>query len=148
MFNEPVQLSEMIDCEEETEEDGEDPEEVEDVMSVGSLDDGTRWFRHEVIRVGSQASAEEGGAQVDGDAGEPDHEESEEDALTAVIDQETDVFCGVFRSDRSTVEHCGEQTDLKNNDITNDDDHDDLTVETVARHRKAVSRTEHSGDTA
>ena len=82
----------MIDCQSKTEHNCHDPEKVEDIMSVWSPYDGTRWLQNDVIRVGCQASTQEGGAQVDSDAGEPDHEEGEEDALTVVPEQETDVL--------------------------------------------------------
>ena len=48
------------------------------------LDQGARGLIDVIIRVGGQGPAEEGGAKVDGDWGEPDHEEAEGDALGVV----------------------------------------------------------------
>lgn len=39
-----------------------------------------------IVSIGCQGSTEEGGAQVDGDGGEPDHEQAEGDALRVVRD--------------------------------------------------------------
>ena len=39
-----------------------------------------------IVSIGCQGSAEEGGAEVDGDGGEPDHEQAEGDALRVVRD--------------------------------------------------------------
>ena len=108
----PVKFTEMIDCQEEAEEDGHDPEEVEDVVSVGALDHRTRGTGVDLIRVCCQAAAEEGGPEVDGDRGEPDHEQGEQAALAGVGEEEADVFGAVLGSDGSAVEHRGEEAYL------------------------------------
>ena len=75
-------------------------------MSVRPLNDGTRWSCHNIVRVSGQATAEEGGAQVDGDAGEPDHEQGEHDALVVVTRQEADVLRSVLlRKYRGAVQN-------------------------------------------
>ena len=75
-------------------------------MSVRPLNDGTRWSCHNIVRVSRQATAEEGGPQVDGDAGEPDHEQGEHDALVVVPCQEADVIRSVLlRKYRGTVQN-------------------------------------------
>ena len=48
------------------------------------LDQRTGRLQHVGISVGGESSAEEGGSEVDGDGGEPDHEEAECDALRGV----------------------------------------------------------------
>ena len=108
----PVKFTEMIDCQEEAEEDGHDPEEVEDVVSVGALDHRTRGTGVDLIRVGCQAAAEEGGPEVDGDRGEPDHEQGEQAALAGVGEEEADVLSAVLGNYGSAVQHRGEEAYL------------------------------------
>ena len=103
----------MVESQRQTEDDGEDPEEVESVVSVGSQYDGAGGLQQNVISVGGQASTEEGGAQVDGDAGEPDHEESEHDALPVVAQHQSHVLRGVLRHNGSVVDHRSQQTNLR-----------------------------------
>ena len=75
---------ELFHGEEHTEHIDHDPENIEDVMSVGSLHQRTRRLVDMFVGVGSQGPTEEGGAEVDGDGGEPDHEETEADTLRVV----------------------------------------------------------------
>ena len=99
----------MEDCEAETEDDGHDPEEVESVVPVRSEDDGTGGLQEDVVSVGCQASTEEGGPQVDGDAGEPDHEEGEHDARPVVAQHQTQVLGGVLGHNGGVVDDGGQQ---------------------------------------
>ena len=103
----------MVESQRQTEDDGEDPEEVESVVSVGSQYDGAGGLQENVISVGGKASTEEGGPQVDGDAGEPDHEESEHDALFVVAEHQSHVLRGVLGHDGGVVDHRGQQTNLR-----------------------------------
>ena len=61
----------MVDGQHDADDVDGNPEEVDDVVPEGSLDQGTGWLPGLVVDVGSHASTEEGGAQVDCDAGEP-----------------------------------------------------------------------------
>ena len=58
-------------------------------------------------------SAEEGGPQVEGDAGEPDDEHPEGDALRAVLEDLERVLADLLRQDRGVVQHAGQQVDLQ-----------------------------------
>ena len=107
-----MKLAEMVDCEKETKEDSHDPEEVKHVMSVGALDHRTRWALVDLIRVCCQTPAEECGAEVDGDRGEPDHEQGEQAALAGVGEEETDVLRTVLRNDGRAVKHRSEEAYL------------------------------------
>ena len=98
----------MVESEAQTEDDGQDPEEVESVVSVGTQDDGAGRLQEDFISVGCQASTEKGGAEVDGDAGEPDHEESEHDALPVVAQHQSNVLGGVLGHNGSVVDHRGQ----------------------------------------
>ena len=75
---------ELFHGEEHAEHIDHDPENVEDVVSVGSLHQRTGGLVDMFVCVGGQGSAEEGGAEVDGDGGEPDHEETKADTLRVV----------------------------------------------------------------
>ena len=87
-------------------------------MSVRTLNDGTRWSCHNIVRVSGQATAEEGGAQVDGDAGEPDHEQGEHDALVVVPRQEADVLRSILlRKYRGAVQNRRQHSYLRKIDI-------------------------------
>ena len=87
-------------------------------MSVRPLDNGARWSCHNIVRVSSQATAEEGGAQVDGDAGEPDHEQGEHDALVVVPRQEADVLRSILlRKYRGAVQNRRQHSYLRKIDI-------------------------------
>lgn len=107
-----MKLAEMVDCQKEAEEDSHDPEEVEDVVSVGALDHRARRACVDLIRVGRQAPAEECGAQVDSDRGEPDHEQGEQAALAGVGEEEADVLRAVLGNYGSAVQHRGEEAYL------------------------------------
>ena len=87
-------------------------------MSVWSLNDGTRRSCRDIVRVGGQASAEEGGPEVDGDAGEPDHEQGEHDALVVVPRQEADVLRSILlRKYRGAVQNRRQHSYLRKIDI-------------------------------
>ena len=75
---------ELFHGEEHAEHIDHDPENVEDVVSVGSLHQRTGGLVDMFVCVGGQGSTEEGGAEVDGDGGEPDHEETKADTLRVV----------------------------------------------------------------
>ena len=62
---------ELFHGEEHAEHIDHDPENVEDVVSVGSLHQRTGGLVDMFVCVGGQGSTEEGGAEVDGDTGEP-----------------------------------------------------------------------------
>ena len=79
---------------------------------VGALDHGAGGRRQDVIRVGGQAPAQEGRAEVDGDGGEPDHEQREHAALARVRVEEADVLGAVLGHYRGAVENRGEETNL------------------------------------
>ena len=63
------------------------------------------------VSVGGQRPAEEGGAEVDGDAGEPDHEQAEGDALRAVLQERESVLRVLVRKDGGVIEDRGQQVD-------------------------------------
>ena len=109
----PPQFPQVVESQAQTEDDGQDPEEVESVVPVGAQDDGAGGLQENVVSVGRQASTEKGGAQVDGDAGEPDHEESEHDALPVVAQHQSNVLGGVLGHNGSVVDHRGQQTNLR-----------------------------------
>ena len=79
---------------------------------IGALDHGAGGSRQDVICVGGQAPAQEGRAEVDGDGGEPDHEEREHAALARVRVEEADVLGAVLGHYRGAVENRGEETNL------------------------------------
>ena len=109
----PPQFPQVEESQAEAEDDGQDPEEVERVVPVGSEDDGTGRLQEDVVSVGCQASTEEGGPQVDGDAGEPDHEEGEHDARPVIAQHQTQVLGGVLGHNGGVVDHSGQQTNLR-----------------------------------
>ena len=100
----PFQLVKVVESEGEAEDDGEDPEEVEGVVPVWAEDDGTWRLQQDVVSIGRQAPAEEGGAEVHCDGGEPDHEESEHDALAVIAQHQSEVLLLVLRHDGSVVD--------------------------------------------
>ena len=61
-------------------------------LPLSDLDEGTWRLQHVRVSVGGQRPAEEGGTEVDGDAGEPDHEQAEGDALRAVLQERESVL--------------------------------------------------------
>lgn len=58
-------------------------------------------------------AAEEGGPQVEGDAGEPDDKHPEGHALGAVLEDLERVLADLLRQDRGVVQHAGQQVDLQ-----------------------------------
>lgn len=58
----------------------DDPEEVDDVVAVGGLDERAGWMERRHLHMVRQSPRDEGGAQVDGDGREPNHDDPEEDA--------------------------------------------------------------------
>lgn len=60
-----VQSMEVVDCQEDAESIDGDPDDVEDIMPIGSLDQGTRGFVHDVSSVGSQGSTQKCRAKID-----------------------------------------------------------------------------------
>ena len=61
-----------------------------------NLDKRTAWFVDMIVSIGCQSSTEEGGAQVDCDGGEPDHEETEGDTLGVVLDNLQGLHVGLL----------------------------------------------------
>ena len=62
----------MVDGQHDADDVDGNPEEVDDVVPEGALNQRAGRLPGLVIDVGSHASTEECGAQVDGDAGEPE----------------------------------------------------------------------------
>ena len=79
-----VEPVELFHGEKHAEHIDHDPENIEDVVSVRSLHQRTRGLIDMFVCVGCQGSTEEGWTEVDGDGGEPDHEETKADTLRVV----------------------------------------------------------------
>ena len=75
---------ELFHGEEHAEHVDHDPEDIEDVVSVGPLHQRTGRLVDMFVSIGCQCSTEEGGAEVDGDGGEPDHEQTKAHTLRVV----------------------------------------------------------------
>lgn len=77
----------MEEGERDAEHVDDNPEHVEHVVAEGAVHQGTAGRVVVDLRVGGQRPAQKCGAQVDGDAGEPDHEGAKEHALRRVHQQ-------------------------------------------------------------
>ena len=66
-----VQLDQVVDGQPDADDVHEDPEEVDDVVTEGPLHQGARGLARLVVDVGGHGPAQEGRAEVDGDAGKP-----------------------------------------------------------------------------
>ena len=67
----PVELDQVVDGQPDADDVHEDPEEVDDVVTEGPLHQGARGLARLVVDVGGHGPAQEGRAEVDGDAGKP-----------------------------------------------------------------------------
>lgn len=74
----------MEECERDAKHVDDDPEYVEHVVSEGAVHQGTAGRVVVDLWVGGQRTAQKSRTQIDGDAGEPDHEGAEEHALRRV----------------------------------------------------------------
>ena len=63
------------------------------------------------VSISREGTAEKGWAEVDGDAGEPDHEQAEGDALRTVLEEGESVLGVLVREDGGVVEDRGEEVD-------------------------------------
>ena len=63
------------------------------------------------VSISREGTAEEGWAEVDGDAGEPDHEQAEGDALRTVLEEGESVLGVLVRENGGVVEDRGEEVD-------------------------------------
>ena len=106
-----VESVELFHGEEHAEHVDHDPEDIEDVVSVGPLHQRTGRLVDMFVSIGCQGSTEEGGAEVDGDGGEPDHEQTKADALGTVLQERQCVLRVLVRKDGGVIEDGGQQVD-------------------------------------
>ena len=102
---------------------GDEPVETEEIQSVVSVrpeDDGAGWLQQDVVSVSGQTATEEGGAQVDCDGGEPDHEEGKHDALTAVPKHKAEVLLLLLCQNGRVVDDGGQQANCRDCGQTED----------------------------
>ena len=91
-------------------EDGDCP------LARPHLHQRTRGLVYVEVGVGGQRAAEEGGAEVDGDGGEPDHEEAECDALRGVAHHLPRLQLALLQlggDHRRGVQHRGQEVHLE-----------------------------------